>query len=217
MKHRKKMENFLSADIYGITADEYSLGRGNVETVRLMVEAGIKVVQYREKNKKSGEMYRECLAIRQITCDNKVTFIVNDHIDLALAVGADGVHIGQDDLPPQIVRDIIGDEMIIGLSTHSPTQARKAQSLAGIIDYIGAGPIFATKTKKDVCEPVGLEYLEYVSENINIPFVSIGGIKEHNVASVKKHGAKIIAMVTEIVHSVDIQDKVKRIRTQIYN
>ena len=215
MKHRPNLVNFLSTDIYGITADEYSLGRGNVETVRLMIEAGIKVIQYREKDKSARQMYEECLAIRELTRSSGVTFIVNDHVDLAVAVEADGVHIGQDDLPPEKVRELVGDEMIIGLSTHSPAQAQAAMDIAGIIDYIGVGPIFATNTKKDVCEPVGLEYLEYVVNNINLPFVAIGGIKEHNIGLVRARGARIISLVTEIVGAPDIAAKVGAIRAAL--
>jgi len=213
MNHRPNLANFLSTDIYGITADEYSLGRGNIETVRLMIEAGIKVIQYREKDKSTGQMIMECLAIRKITRNSGVTFIVNDHVGLAVVVEADGVHIGQDDLPPESVRRLVGDEMIIGLSTHSPAQAQAAMSISGIIDYIGVGPIFATSTKKDVCEPVGLEYLEYVASNISLPFVAIGGIKQHNIGLVRARGARIISLVTEIVGASDIAATVGAIRT----
>ncbi len=215
MRHRQNLVNFLSTDIYGITADQYSRGRGNVETVRLMIEAGIKVIQYREKDKSARHMYEECLAIRELTRNDGVTFIVNDRADLAVAVGADGVHVGQDDLPPKKVRQIVGDEMIIGLSTHSPAQAQSAVSIGGIIDYIGVGPIFATSTKKDVCEPVGLEYLEYVVNNISLPFVAIGGIKEHNIGLVRGVGAGIISLVTEIVGTTDISAKVRSIRSEL--
>lgn len=212
MKHRPNMDNFLSTDIYGITADEYSLGRGNVETVRLMAESGIKVIQYREKDKSARRMYAECMAIREITRRLGATFIVNDYIDLALAVGADGIHIGQDDLPPEEVRRLAGNEMIVGLSTHSPEQAQAAERMADIIDYIGVGPIFATKTKREVCHPVGLSYIAYVAANINLPFVAIGGIKEHNIGLVRAGGAGIISLVTEIVGAPDIPAKVRALR-----
>ncbi len=215
MKHRAKLANFLSTDIYGITADEYSLRRGNVETVRLLIEAGVKVVQYREKDKLAARMYEECLLIREMTQKSGVTFVVNDHVDLAVAVDADGVHVGQEDLPPERVRLIVGEEMLIGLSTHSPAQAEAAQGLAGVIDYIGVGPIFATKTKRDVCDAVGLEYLQYVVENVDLPFVAIGGIKEHNIGLVRNSGAKIVSLVTEIVGAVDIPAKVKSIRAAL--
>lgn len=213
MALRKKLNNLLGTDIYGITAEEYSLGRSNVEVVARMIDSGIRVIQYREKQKKARSMYEECLKIREMTKEAGVTLIVNDHIDLAILVDADGVHIGQDDLPPGKVRELVGEGMIVGLSTHSPAQALAAVETG--VDYIGVGPIFATKTKKDVCDPVGLEYLEFVVRNIELPFVAIGGIKEHNIAEVSRRGARCIAAVTEIVGAEDIIGRVRALRTAI--
>lgn len=210
MAVKKGLAGLLEADIYGITAEEYSLGRSNIEVVAGMIGAGIRVIQYREKEKKPRQKYLECVKIREMTARAGVTFIVNDHPDLALLVGADGVHLGQDDLPPERVRELAGEEMIIGLSTHSPAQALEAAGLG--VDYIGVGPIFATGTKKDVCDPVGLEYLDYVVKNIKLPFVAIGGIKEHNIAGVSRRGASCIALVTEIVGSEDLGAKVRALR-----
>lgn len=210
MTEKRGLANLLAADIYGITAEEYSLGRSNVEVVARMIDSGIRVIQYREKGKTTRQKYEECLKIREMTGEAGVTLIVNDHIDLALLVHADGVHIGQDDLPPQKVRELVGEGMIVGLSTHSPVQALAAVK-AGV-DYIGVGPIFATKTKKDGCNPVGLEYLEYVVQNIRLPFVAIGGIKEHNIAEVGRRGARCMALVTEIVGAEDIVAKVRALR-----
>ena len=203
----------LNTDIYGVTAEEYSLGRSNIEVVVKMIEAGIKIIQYREKEKSDRQKYEECLKIRKMTREAGVTFIVNDHVDLAMLVGADGIHLGQDDFPPGLVRELTGKKMFIGLSTHSPAQAEAAIKLG--VDYIGVGPIFATNTKKDVCNPVGLEYLEYVAENIGLPFVAIGGIKEHNIAEVYRRGAGCIALVTEIVGAPDIIAKVRNLRAAI--
>ena len=206
------MKNFLAGGIYAILSEEHSLGRSNLEVAEELLLAGIKVVQYREKQKKPGAMYDECLAIRDMTRDAGATFIINDHVDLALLVEADGVHVGQEDLPPLAVRKLLGPGKIIGLSTHSPSQARAAQT-SGAVDYIGVGPIFATKTKKDVCDPVGLEYLKYVIEKIELPFVAIGGIKEHNIAQVRENGARTICLVTEIVGAADIAGKVRSLLT----
>ncbi len=211
MNYRPGMANFLATDLYGLTASEFSRGRSNPETAALMIEAGIKVIQYREKELTLRRMYEECLAIREMTRKAGVTFIVNDHIDIALLVEADGVHIGQDDLPPEQVRKLIGENLILGLSTHSPEQAQAAVQ-CGVVDYIGVGPIFSTQTKKHVCAPVGLNYLDYVVQNISLPFVAIGGIKAHNIAEVKKHGFHTIALVSEIVGAVDIPLKVTEIR-----
>lgn len=210
----RKLENLINADLYGITAVEHSLGRSNIEVVDAMIEAGVKVIQYREKNKKARQMYEECILIREKTQAAGVTFIVNDFIDLALVVKADGVHIGQDDLPPIEVRRLVDSDMIIGLSTHSPKQADEAVKQA-VVDYIGVGPIYKTQTKVDVCQPVGLEYLDYVVNNIKLPFVAIGGIKTHNVSIINKHGARTIAIVTEIVGAPDISAKIRAIRENI--
>ncbi|WP_027338846.1 thiamine phosphate synthase [Halonatronum saccharophilum] len=203
----------LNTDLYCITAEKFSKGRSNVEVIREMIDGGIKIIQYREKEKKMLYKYQECLKIREMTKKAGVSFIINDDIALALAIGADGVHIGQEDLPIEEVRKIVGEEMIIGLSTHSPKEAREAENRGA--DYIGVGPIFKTYTKEDVCDPVGLEYLDYVVENINIPFVAIGGIKEHNIKTVSKRGAKTICMVTEIVGSESIKEKIEGVRRAI--
>lgn len=197
-------------DLYCLTSEEHSRGRSNIEVVGEMIEAGIKIIQYREKDKKARQKYEECRKIREMTRSSGVTFIVNDDVDIAIIVGADGVHIGQDDLPVEKVRELVGDEMIIGVSTHSPEQAADAVHRGA--DYIGVGPLFATQTKKDVCAPVGLEYLDYVVKNIEIPFVAIGGIKENNIAEVAGRGAGCIAMVTEIVGAENIRGKIIAVR-----
>lgn len=203
-------QNILDTDIYCITAEEYSKGRSNIQVVKEMIDAGIKIIQYREKEKKMLYKYNECVELRKMTLDAGVIFIIDDDVDLALAVKADGVHIGQEDMPISKVRELVGNDMIIGLSTHSPEQAVSAVKNGA--DYIGVGPIFPTKTKKDVCNAVGLEYLDFVVKNIDIPFVAIGGIKEHNIYEVKKHGAKCIALVTEIVGADDIKGKINNLR-----
>lgn len=204
---------FPQTDIYAITAGEYSLGRSNIEVVKQILEAGVKIIQYREKDLPMRQKYLECLEIRDLTAGFGATFIVNDDLHLAQAVAADGVHLGQDDLPVEQVREIAGDKILIGLSTHSPEQADRAVSLG--VDYIGVGPIFRTFTKKNVCDPVGLEYLDYVAGNLHIPFVAIGGIKQHNIGEVVRHGAGCIAMVTEIVGAPDIGGKIRALRSEI--
>jgi thiamine-phosphate pyrophosphorylase len=131
-----------------------------------------------------------------------------------MAVASDGVHVGQDDLPVEKVRDLVGIKMIIGLSTHSPEQADKAVA-TGVADYIGVGPLFQTFTKKDVISAVGLDFLDYVVAHHKVPFVAIGGIKENNVLDVVRHGAKCVSLVTEIVGAVDIGVKIRAVREQI--
>ncbi len=205
------MKKQLPNGIYGITAEAFSRGRSNLETVQKMIEGGVKVIQYREKRHKKDycDIYCECQKIREITRKHDVLFVVNDFIDIALLVDADGVHLGQEDLPVAAARQLLGPEKIIGLSTHTPQQAQAAVATGA--DYIGVGPIYATKTKENVCAPVGLEYLEYVVKEIAIPFVAIGGIKEHNIEEISIKGAKTICLVTEIVGAEDIVTMVKNL------
>ena len=131
-----------------------------------------------------------------------------------MAVDADGVHIGQTDLPAQVVRQLIGNDKIIGLSTHSEEQLQKANMLGDIIDYIGVGPVYATQTKKNAV-PVGFSYVEYATKNSKHPFVAIGGIKEHNICDVAAHGAKTFAIVSEIVGADDIVGKINSIKNTL--
>ncbi len=215
MTNRKiTRQNILDTDIYCLTAERFSLGRSNIDVVQQMLASGIKLIQYREKEKKSGLKYKECIAIREMTRAAGAAFIINDDIDLAVMVKADGVHIGQEDYPVQAVRDLVGEDMAIGLSTHAPEEALEAVKSG--VDYIGVGPIFKTFTKEDVVAPVGHAYLEYIVNNVDIPFVAIGGIKEHNIAEVVRRGARCIAMVTEIVGAEDIPGTIRSLRKAIH-
>ena len=206
---RKKMD----FPLYCITAANLSNGRTNFEVVRAMLEGGAKIIQYREKYADIRTRYEECVKIKEMCAEYGCTFIINDNIDIALLVRPDGVHIGQDDLPIKEVRKLVGDDMIIGLSTHSPEQAR--QAVADGADYIGVGPLFPTKTKDNVCAPVGLEYLEYVVNNIDLPYTAIGGIKEHNMELPLGKGAKCICMVSEITGAENIKAKVETLIRKI--
>ena len=190
------------SDLYGITDSRLSLGRSVAEVVGGLLAGGVKIIQYREKDKYAGEMLRECRELRTLTQAAGACFIVNDYVDIALLCQADGVHVGQEDLPVPEVRRLVGTDMIIGLSTHSPDQARAALDAGA--DYIGVGPLFATRTKVDVVAPVTLEYLDWVVANIQLPFVAIGGIKLHNIGEVARRGARCCALVSELDGAGDI-------------
>ena len=204
----------LPEGLYCITAEQYSKGKSNIEVVNEILKAGVKIIQYREKEeiKSKKLMIAECIKIRELTKKHKALFIVNDFLDIAILCGADGIHCGQDDLSVKDVKKL-APYLMVGISTHSPEQAIKAVSDGA--DYIGVGPIFSTKTKKNVCDAVGLEYLEFVVKNIDIPFVAIGGIKEHNISKVIGEGAKTIALVTEIVGAEDIGKKISGINNKL--
>lgn len=189
--------------LYVITGEEFHPGRPLLEVMKEALEGGADFIQLRDKKSTKKQILEKAKALRELTKQYNVPFIVNDHIDIAIAVNADGVHLGQDDLPLREARNIIGDKKIIGISTHSLEQARAAER--GGADYIGVGPIFPTQTKEDVVEPVTLSYLREVVENISIPFVPIGGIKLHNVDEVLDAGAKNVCVVSEVVGSEDVK------------
>ncbi|BDU51556.1 thiamine phosphate synthase [Haliovirga abyssi] len=200
-------KKIIPEGIYGITMEESSNGKNNIEIVKEMIENGIKIIQYREKRKSFRDMYKEGLELRQLTKENGVTLIINDYIELAMMLDADGVHIGQDDWPIEEVRKLIGSDKIIGVSTHSKEDAIEAVKNGA--DYLGVGPIFKTNTKD--YKTVGFEYLEFVSENIKIPFVAIGGIKENNLEEIVKRGATRIALVTEITGAENMNEKIGKL------
>lgn len=210
MNKKEKLALFEQKNIYCITAEEYSNNRGNITVVKEMLASGAKIIQYREKKKSFREKYEECKIIRKLTKKYNSIFIINDHPDLCLMCGADGVHLGQDDYPVKEVRNLLGEKYIIGVSTHSPKQYLKA--VKDKADYAGVGPIFETYTKEDVVPPVGFEYLDWVVKNKKIPFVAIGGIKEHNIAEVVRHKANCICMVTEITSAKNIKEKISKLK-----
>jgi thiamine-phosphate pyrophosphorylase len=203
------MKKILPQGLYAITAEDFSKGRDNIEVVKAMLDGGVKLLQYRDKEKSKLDKFRQCEKIRALTKEYDACFIVNDDIDIALSVESDGIHLGQGDLPIQKARAIAGADMIIGLSTHSPQQANEAVQNGA--DYIGVGPIFKTFTKKDVVDPVGFEYLDFCVKNIRIPKTAIGGVKISNLESICKYRPENICLVTEIAGADDIAKTVSQI------
>ena len=164
------------------------------DMVNRVLDAGITFIQYREKQRTRREIYDEAVKLRDLTRSYNAVFIVNDHVDIALAAEADGVHLGQDDLPLREARKIMGRK-IVGISTHSLEQAQSAET--GGADYIGFGPIFQTSTK-DAGAPKGLDILKTIKQNISIPVVAIGGISIDSAADVMNAGADAVAVATAI-------------------
>lgn len=204
----KDILDILQNDVslYFIT-DRKKTKRTVLEDVGAALDAGVKIVQYREKNGDSYtlEMVDEARIIKKMCDDNGALFIVNDYVGLAKEVGADGVHLGQDDMPYEKAREILGDDKIIGISTHSLEQAIKAEEDGA--DYIGVGPLYNTDTKNDVMDPIGPEIIKEVYEKVKIPFVAIGGINEENIREVLDYGARKVAMISEIVAKEDVNVK----------
>jgi thiamine-phosphate pyrophosphorylase len=174
------------------------------EMVKLVLDAGITCIQYREKQRTRREICDMAIKLRELTRSYNAVFIINDYADIALAVEADGVHLGQDDLPLREARKIMG-RRIIGISTHSLEQAKEAE--AGGADYIGFGPVFPTTTK-DAGAPKGVDILTIIKQNCSIPVVAIGGISSGTIADVMNAGADAVAVATAICKG-DITQNVK--------
>lgn len=168
------------------------------------LRAGIRFIQYRDKDRTRREIYYEAGRLRELTASVKAVLIINDHADVAIAVNADGVHLGQDDLPLKEARKIMGSR-IIGISTHNLEQALEAES--GGADYIGFGPVFETSTK-DAGSPRGVDNLRLIAQNVRIPVVAIGGINKGNVKEVLDAGASAAAVATAICRG-DIEDNAR--------
>lgn len=185
--------NFELPTIYPITDARIS-GISHAAQVNELVAGGARLIQLREKNSPSGDFYYSALEAMRAARDAGVQIIINDRVDVALGIGADGVHLGQNDLSPDSARKILGDEAIIGFSTHTLEQARRALSLP--VDYIAIGPIFETRTKENPDKTVGLAGLRRVCDAIgDFPLVAIGGITIHNVDSVFEAGADSVAII----------------------
>ena len=175
-----------------------------------MLAGGASFIQLRDKRASAGEFYNSLAEVISLTRERDAKVIVNDRVDIALAAGADGVHVGQDDLPATEARKILGPEAIIGVSTHSLEQFRSALELP--VDYIAIGPIFQTRTKKDHDPVVGLETLRLVTSIAGrMPVVAIGGINLENAASVLESGADSVAVIADVLSIADeIADRVRQ-------
>ena len=197
--------------LYAVTDRSWLHGQTLYEQAEQALQGGATFLQLREKELDEAHFQEEAIALKALCKQYGVPFVLDDNVALAVATDADGVHVGQEDLPVEAVRRLVGPDMIIGLSTHSPDQARAA--VASGADYIGVGPIYPTQTKKDVCAAVTLDYLDWVVANITLPFVAIGGIKRHNIADVIAHGARCCAIVSEFVSAPDIPARVAEVRS----
>ncbi|OGC76159.1 MAG: thiamine-phosphate diphosphorylase [candidate division Zixibacteria bacterium RBG_16_40_9] len=176
--------------------------RRTEEVVQQLVKAGAEMIQYRDKDSEDGEFLKEALKIKKILKNSKIPFIINDRVDIALYIKADGVHVGQTDLPVSIARKLLGKNKIIGTSAENIKQAKVAQREGA--DYVGLGPIFYTTTKEKIPYPVGLDLIEQAQKELKIPFFSIGGINLDNLSSVINAGANRVAVASAIICSPHI-------------
>jgi thiamine-phosphate pyrophosphorylase len=187
--------------------------RSLVEVLTAAAEAGASLFQYRNKTAPMKEAYVEALALRQAAARAGVLFIVNDRCDLAMAVDADGVHLGQGDLPLDLARKVMGPDKLIGISTHNPDQVRKA--IAGKPDYLGFGPIFKPGSKQDYDPVVGLEGLRAIRALTSLPIFAIGGIQLDQVQDVMRARADGVAVISAILKAGDVTHVVREFHARI--
>jgi thiamine-phosphate pyrophosphorylase len=187
--------------LYLVTDRGLSRGRSTLEIVSAAVDGGATVVQLREKDCSTRDFIEQALAIKDLLKDRGVPLIINDRVDVAQAIEADGVHLGQTDMPLEVAKKILGDSMIIGISAESLQDAIEAEK--GGADYLGVSPIYATPTKTDTAPPLGLEGLREIREAIRIPLVGIGGLNRDNAGEVIRNGADGVAVVSAIVAADD--------------
>jgi thiamine-phosphate pyrophosphorylase len=209
---KQRQERFDQIDLYPVITQEFCKGRSVQEVLRQALTAKVRIVQLREKKISKCELYHQAELFRRLTADAGALLIINDHVDVALAVGADGVHLGQDDLPLCAARKIAPD-LLLGVSTHNLEQADRATKDGA--DYINIGPIYPTGTKPEHDVFLGPEALAQRAGQVTIPFTVMGGIKPENLNPVLKAGARKIAVVTAVTAADDIHEACKALREQI--
>lgn len=205
-KNPNRKSSLLKGIDFYLVTDSGLSKKGTLSDVKEAVEAGCKIVQYREKNRSTKEMISEAAEIKRI-CSDKAIFLVNDRIDVALAVDADGVHIGQDDMPIGTARKLLGENKIIGLTVHNTEEAIGAEKNGA--DYIGLSPIFGTSTKKDAGDGIGPVKIKEIKNAIKIPVVAIGGINKENCESVVRNGADSLVAISAVICSDGVKSEIE--------
>jgi len=195
------------ANYYYITDSETDLPV--MDQVKKAVNNGVKIIQYREKTKTDREKYEELEKLTDI-CEGKALLIVNDRVDLALAVDADGVHLGQDDLPPSEVKKL-AENLLIGASTHKFEQAKETEKIA---DYLAVGPIFRTKTKKDTDPELGIEKAKEIAESVDIPTAAIGGIGLDDLESLAE-SFDMICAISSVTREGNLSERIRYFEEKI--
>lgn len=195
MNHDERMGRFHESDLYVVITESFCGGRSALDILDAVLAAGVSLVQFREKDLEDGEFYARARVFREKTLAADALLIIDDRLDVALAIEADGVHLGQRDLPVAVARSI-APELLVGASTHNLEQALAAQCEGA--SMVNIGPIFATNTKVTEVPPVGPEMIGDIAPQLNIPFTCMGGIKPHNLEQVLSRGARHVAVVTAV-------------------
>ncbi|MDD2756476.1 MAG: thiamine phosphate synthase [Methanothrix sp.] len=192
---------------YFITDSKLSRA-GNESDVLSAVSCGVRVVQYRNKKAETREMYQEAVRLGEICRDSDCIFLVNDRIDIALAAEADGVHLGQSDMPCPAARRLLGPDKVIGVTVHNLAEALDAQSVGA--DYLGVSPIFQTATKPDAGKPAGIRLIEEIRRVVDIPLIAIGGINHDNAPEVVRAGADGLCAISCVVAKENVREEISK-------
>ena len=195
-----KLQN-IDYSLYLVTDRGLARGRTTLEIIKAAVCGGTTIVQLREKDCSTRDFIEQALTVKKFLKARGVPLLINDRVDVAQAIAADGVHLGQTDMPLEIAKKILGDSMIIGISAESLEDAIEAER--GGADYLGISPIYATPTKTDTASPLGLKGLREIRNAVKLPLVGIGGLNKDNAAEVIRHGADGVAVVSAIVAADD--------------
>ena len=201
--------NNIDYSVYLVTDRDLLKGRNLTEVIEEAILGGTSIVQLREKCASSLEFYEIAKEVKKVTDKYNVPLIINDRIDIALAIDASGVHLGQSDIPCSIARKILPQGKIIGVSAHNLNEAEKA--LKDGADYLGCGAVFNTSTKKDVTT-LSYEGLKEITDNINIPVVAIGGINENNIMTLKGSGINGVAVVSSIIGKENVKGASEKLK-----
>ncbi len=207
-----RKEQFHQTDLYVVITREFCAGRDPCHILDAVLDAGVRLVQLREKNCSDRELFTRAQAFRERTRAADALLIIDDRVDIALAAGADGVHLGQEDLPIAEARQL-APSLLIGASTHNLDEALAAQAAGA--DYVNIGPVFPTSTKAVACGVVGLDMLDAVTPHLTIPWTTMGGIKNHNIQQVIDRGARHIAVVTAVTAAPDPRAAACELRRKI--
>lgn len=199
--------------LHVLTDHEWSLGRDMLTVARGALEGGATIIQLRDKTASTRHLIEEGLALRALTREYHALLMVNDRVDIALAVDADGAHVGQDDMPASLARQLLGPERILGVS--AATMQEAAEAVAGEADYLGVGPIFPSLGKADAGPSTGVYLLTELASTCPIPLVAIGGIAVENAMAVIRAGAAGIAVITAVVNAEDVTAAARQLRSVV--
>ena len=212
MNLAQRLTRFEDADLYVVITEQFCAGRSPLAVLDAVLEAGVRLVQFREKSLEGRELYERARQFRERTREAGALLIVDDRVDVALAIDADGVHLGQSDLPVEAARRVAPD-LIVGASSHNLDEALAAQKAGA--SYVNIGPIFPTQTKSVPTGVVGPETIDRIAPHLTVPWTVMGGIKGHNIGQVLERGARRVAVVTAVTAADDVRAAAAELRDSI--